>query len=93
MKLSMDIKGDSDPKHMTGTDMHVLFSETEDDGSFPSDSSFWMNSFKPNILKHIYQDIIDYSANIGISVDDIVDKMAPLKPRETKPTTIDNEAL
>ena len=80
-------------KHISGSDIHVFFTETEGDGSLPSDDSFWMNFFKPRIGWSIYQGVLDYSSNIGINATDILDKMAPHHPRETKSTAIDHEAL
>ena len=79
--------------HTSGTDVHVYVSESEDDGIPPSNDQFWSNFFKPNISLHIYQGVIDYSITLGVNELDIIDELPPLKPRETKPTQMDHDAL
>ena len=64
----------------------------EDDSIPVNDDCFWGNFFTPNISRHIYQGVIDYSTTLGINALDVINQF-PLKPRETKPTPMDHEAM
>ena len=78
--------------HTSGADIHVYMSESDDDGYLVSDHRFWSNFFTPNISRHIYHGVIDYSVTLGVNELDIVDQL-PVKPRETRPTQMDHEAM
>ena len=78
--------------HTSGADVHVYVSESDNDSSLVSDHQFWSNFFTPNISRHIYQGVIGYSVTLGVNKLDIVDQL-PVKPRETRPTQMDHEAM
>ena len=78
---------------MSSANVHVYVSESEDDGIHSSDDQFWNNFFKPNISCHIYQDVINYSIILGINELNIINELSPLKPRETKSTSMDHDTL
>ena len=80
-------------RHTSGSEINVFVTETEDDGSLPSDHSFWRNFMQPRIERAIYQGVLDSRQSLGINNNDILDEVAPFHPRLTKPTAVDHEAL
>ena len=46
--------------HISGADVRVFVTTSEDDGTLPHDHYFWVNYFhRENISRHIYQGVLD----------------------------------
>ena len=91
---SADAHGERIYWHISGADVRVFVTASEDDGTLPHNHSFWVNYFhRKNISWHIYQGVLDYTAEIGINNMEVHEAMKPKAPCVTTPTKIDHESM
>lgn len=58
--------------HTDGSVFRVFVTESEDDGSQPTDSPYWNKHFSDDVTyRHVYQGMIDYEEKYNISNGDI----------------------
>ena len=76
---------------MSGADICIFVTKSEDDGLHPYDHIFWVKYFHhDNISLNIYQGVLDCA---GIESSEIHYVLEPSSPRVTTPTKIDHEVM
>ena len=91
---SPSLHGERIYRHISGADVRVFVTDSEDDGSLPHDHTFWTNFFHcENISRHIYQGVIDYAAEVGLTCYEVHDAIQASSLRITTPTKVDHEAM
>ena len=80
-QVSSDLHGKRIYCHVLGADVWVFVTKSEDHGSLPYDYAFWVNHFhQENVLRHIYQGVLDYAAWVSISSLEVHDALEPTSP-------------
>ena len=81
-------------RHISGADVRVFVTESEDDVTLPHNHSFWVNYFHcENVSHHIYQGVLGYSAEVGINNMKVHEVLEPKAPHVTTPRKIYHEAM
>lgn len=77
-----------------GANVWVFVTKSEDDGSLPYDHAFWVNFFHhENVSRCIYQGVLDYAAQVGLTSSEVHDILEPSHPCIITTSKIDHEAM